>query len=300
MGLKHIFLAMILTLAGGCGEPAEPVQPDPPAPAGPPPEVVSFTYTHSGSMTDSCYEYTAEKTEEGTRLHLEGLFSGGWLVDEITQDPVLEELSKVVETWNLLAWDGFDQVNSMVLDGEGFSLSITLADGRTVSAHGSNAFPDNHSQAAEAFRTIFEPYLNRAPGPEYLAGTWQMAWGIVEGMEYTAEESGMRNTLTIRETGAGLTADLLDERTDIGMVYARLDDLSVTLLEGPLYSGCGNEVWHARLGPEQPKTERGAPVEPEYYVTLIAEDTLLREQYYELDGSPMVSHQYYQRVTEGG
>ena len=52
------------------------------------------------------------------------------------------------------SWDGFSKSDPDVLDGSSFSLEIVLADGKTMHAHGCNAYPKNYRE--------FEKMLNEA------------------------------------------------------------------------------------------------------------------------------------------
>ena len=60
---------------------------------------------------------------------------------------------------------------------------------------------------------------------------------------------------------------------------------------GELYSGCGNDQWFATVYQTSEDPIGHA-------VTLLADDTLLMQHSWEMDGMPMVSHGWYQRVTE--
>ncbi len=56
-------------------------------------------------------------------------------------------LMDVIDTYDLTSWDGFDESNRFVLDGEGFSLNFRLTDGTSVHARGDNAFPEHYFEA---------------------------------------------------------------------------------------------------------------------------------------------------------
>ena len=59
----------------------------------------------------------------------------------------VQMLVEVIEEYNVSSWDGFDETNENVLDGEGFSLEIGFTDGTSVKALGDNAFPDQYADA---------------------------------------------------------------------------------------------------------------------------------------------------------
>ena len=58
------------------------------------------------------------------------------------------------------SWDGFKGRPGMdVLDGEGFSFSLTLRDGTKVSASGENAFPANYRSFRRELRLFADKLL---------------------------------------------------------------------------------------------------------------------------------------------
>ncbi len=64
-------------------------------------------------------------------------------IDEKT----VQTLMEVIEAYNVCSWDGFDETDENVLDGEGFSLEIGFTDGTSVKALGDNAFPEQYADA---------------------------------------------------------------------------------------------------------------------------------------------------------
>lgn len=132
-----------------------------------PMEIILFSFTHTGMSTEQCFLYSAEQTEDGIRLYTEELFAGGLIVDTIVDEPVLEQLGEIAGKYRLDRWDGFDKNNKHVMDGNNFSLSVTLADGKTISAHGSNSFPEGYGDAkqeiCELFEDLIDKYANQEP-----------------------------------------------------------------------------------------------------------------------------------------
>lgn len=137
---------------------------------------------------------------------------------------------------------------------------------------------------------------------EELEGVWLQTGYEIEG-EIGETMPHDFNSLVFKTVGEGEEQTLLasseewyiDGFDDYGSYY----DRSVTLLNEPLYEGCGNEVWSARVGDEVPRSEGGYPLETEYYVTLIDRNTLLQQRYFSYDNGtiPMVSYQTYKRFT---
>lgn len=80
-------------------------------------------------------------------------------VDEGPERPfsadAADELMRAIDAYDVAAWDGFQESDYTVEDGENFRLSIGFTDGTGVSARGDNAFPDNYSDAmAEMWRIL--------------------------------------------------------------------------------------------------------------------------------------------------
>lgn len=137
--------------------------------------------------------------------------------------------------------------------------------------------------------------------PAQLAGTWVMASGMVEGWEWDARDMREYGVLFFDSAwneeiaGPVLLADY-ESRTGWGDMRESFYDRELTLLEEPVYEGCGNEKWSVRIGPESPLDEHGYPKETDYYVTLLDENTLLLQSYYTIDGGPGVSYSYFKRI----
>ena len=150
--VRAIVLALCMALLlTGCAKPAA----EPPAPLEEPISLASFTFMARGMTTADIYSYSAGKTDEGTHLHLE-LNCGYDIIDVTVQEDVLGQLGEIAARYRLDTWDGFDKANKHVSDGEGFTMSMTTADGRDIYAHGSNAFPDNYSDARRAIDELFQ------------------------------------------------------------------------------------------------------------------------------------------------
>lgn len=150
-------LMMLLCSCGAAKTPAAntPSQPTQSEPGGKPLEITSFYFSHTASTTDRCWclQLTLEGSE--THLYAKELFSGGRVVDVMIENHVLEQLGEVLGTYRVDRWDGFDKNDKRVKDGSNFHLSITLADDSTISAHGSNSFPENYSDVLSAIQTLY-------------------------------------------------------------------------------------------------------------------------------------------------
>ena len=86
----------------------------------------------------------------------------GYLVSVSDGEPLaidaasVAALERVVEDYGLERWDGFDESEPNVLDGEGFWLEIGLTDGTHILARGDNAFPEDYFEAMDALQRILD------------------------------------------------------------------------------------------------------------------------------------------------
>ena len=157
----HILLPLMaagLILLCACNSTKDP---SPPEIGGEPLNITSFYFSHSASMMDDCYCFNITRGEEGTHLYAEELFSGGRMVDTIIDGTVLEQLGELSGTYHIDQWDGFDKSSGSVMDGSSFTLEITLADGGTVSAHGSNRFPAYYSEVSSVIRALYTELIEQ-------------------------------------------------------------------------------------------------------------------------------------------
>ena len=104
---------------------------------------------------------------------------------------IADELVRMIDEYDIRDWDGFDESNPEVDDGEFFYFSAVLADGTSIYAHGENAFPATYDPAA----SIMEGMILRADGKtieEDITGTYV----------YEGEGFGGEFTITISEDGS--------------------------------------------------------------------------------------------------
>lgn len=133
--------------------------------------------------------------------------------------------------------------------------------------------------------------------PAELLGVWLVASTEVEGD--LQDVSGIFDTLLFEMDGDGeqktLVASAQSNSRGWENVHFVYQDEEITLLDESLYSGCGNDVWSVRIGEEAHWNENGYPEGEELYVTLLDQNTLLQQHYFEIDGGPGVSYQTYKR-----
>ncbi len=97
-----------------------------------------------------------------------------------------EGLVRIIDQYDVRSWDGFDESDHEVDDGEFFCFFADLTDGTSIRARGQNAFPPTYSPAA----ILMEDLILRAEGKE-----------IDEDLCRKGEGSGGDFLITINEDG---------------------------------------------------------------------------------------------------
>ena len=124
-------------------------------------ELQSFRYDYNqGYMANSNVWYTLELKD--------GVYTAGVKPhnvppeDEksftVTED-FARDLEQILVDHEVGAWNGFDKVDKRVLDGNGFSLYITMTDGTSVDAHGYMRWPKNYTDVKAAVEALFHAHM---------------------------------------------------------------------------------------------------------------------------------------------
>ena len=138
------------------------------APAGtplPPTKLSSLEFRVSGMVIGEDVRLYERMDRDGPVLVLNRRVGHS---DENIREAVLDaaqlaELEALLDKNGVRGWDGFKGRPRMdVLDGEGFSFSLTFRDGTKISASGENAFPGNYSR----FRKELRSFADKVLGPQ--------------------------------------------------------------------------------------------------------------------------------------
>ena len=118
----------------------------------------SFEYYGSGMAINDMFSYEFTKEDEGVRFEYDFYIQNEEAQGEAMLDPsYIDELVRLSDKYDmLLKWDGFDKIAEDVLDGNGFSLYMGFEDGSSMSAHGSNEFPDGYRYFEDDFRALID------------------------------------------------------------------------------------------------------------------------------------------------
>ena len=120
-------------------------------------EITEFTYSVSG-MSDSFTATFAPAGNGGTHVTAEAGY-GSYTMDEVLEEDYMTRLGQLAAQYRMDKWDGFDKADKRVLDGEQFELHITLADGKTIRASGSNAYPKNFHEPMSEVRALIDQLI---------------------------------------------------------------------------------------------------------------------------------------------
>lgn len=135
--------------------------------------------------------------------------------------------------------------------------------------------------------------------PAELEGVWLLESGEVEGDVWEAQPGQLESMVfesVLIDGSLQLIAGAEKKNYWEDSLQSDYEMASTTILDEPIYSGCGNEIWSVRVGEESEVNEEGYPLETETYVTLLDENTMLRKLYYIFDGGPGVSYQTFRRI----
>ena len=122
--------------------------------------VVGFYYHYDGTIGGDSFTYQVQKKDDKIMLTYESMEHSDW--GEMTKEldeAFLSRLTELYKNCRVAAWEGYRKTNTMVSDGDGFSLSLYFADGKSMSASGMNAHPEGYRDFRDAMNEIFDPVI---------------------------------------------------------------------------------------------------------------------------------------------
>lgn len=120
-------------------------------------KVLNFYFSHNGMSSYDCYNYTVKQVGNIPHVTVDCVGAKEPLRRNADQR-LTEDLTKLLKECQVISWNGFNKVANGVLDGSGFSLTMELADGRKITAHGSNSFPKGYQRFKQKLDEMFLPY----------------------------------------------------------------------------------------------------------------------------------------------
>lgn len=146
------FLSAVLMLMQGCHKPA----PNPPAM--PDAALTFFSFSESSSYFKRVQGYEYRLKEGNSAAHF--LMANEEAAYPVPVDQAwVDTLTGFIRQYDMMAWDGFQGSDSMLLDGTQFRLNFAFADGTSVHASGYGRFPKGYSEASSAIEAHFMQLL---------------------------------------------------------------------------------------------------------------------------------------------
>ena len=140
----------------------EAIEPSVSTKALPPTNLVSLSFRVSGMVIGEDIRLYERMDKGGPVLVLSRTvgYSPDGRKEAVLDAAQLAELEALLDKNGVRSWDGFKGRPRMdVLDGEGFSLSVTFRDGRSISASGENKFPAGYRDFRSSLRTFADAVL---------------------------------------------------------------------------------------------------------------------------------------------
>ncbi len=289
---------------------AESVQSDESATSGIESEQSDESATSDESQSDESdmpEDYKQRVNDGWTAPEQSDLLGTAWGWEEITEDWFL--LSNLIsfneQTADVIWHDGIDEEAHTY---GGASYEITLENGKAImeidfaemagklsyylliSPDGDAIYTlelvsdeNSDSQPASA-----ELNKKNTANPMDMVGKWDRIKTMVEGDEEETEP----NTCIVEITGDSkdnLKISYTEKREYSSITYSD-KDLIFSLGALPVYTDCGNDVWYTDV-------DYVGDHDTTYAVTLLADGTLLLQNYFTIDGAPMVSYEWFKRIS---
>ena len=124
-------------------------------------KVSYFCFYTSGSSTYDFNSYKVLQDEETGEMMLlcELHYNESYSIP--ADEAFLSQIEALVAEHDLWTWNGFKKTNSLIQDGDSFSLYVTFADGNSIEASGNNSYPQGYGGVYEAIEELFCGYLSQ-------------------------------------------------------------------------------------------------------------------------------------------
>lgn len=147
-----------------------------------------------------------------------------------------------------------------------------------------DASTDSVEPGYECLYRYLEPRSMDVPDPVEMVGTWKRFQWETDG--YREDDTSGTHTIVITgETQTDLTISFTNKESQ----NFNYKNKPLDVMQGVLYPDCGNNLWLA-------KVDHVGPWDTTCTVTLLEDGTLLLQSYWEMDGSPMVSYEWFRLV----
>ena len=122
-------------------------------------DIQEISFQESGSMIPLVSYTTMTRENEGIRVQLELQYQ--YEYEKMMDASLMDQVQKILETYDVGKWNGFRGNDSMVLDGSSFSFHVTFTDGTSISASGNNAFPKNQRKVFSELNSLIDPVVEQ-------------------------------------------------------------------------------------------------------------------------------------------
>lgn len=117
---------------------------------------ISYHYT-TGTMMNADVRYEVECEGEKCLAKIKpNLVPDEEAMKYTVDKSVMDEIKDVLIKYHVERWDGFQKSDPNVLDGNSFSLYVSMADGNSISASGYMEWPNNYSEVSRELDKIFK------------------------------------------------------------------------------------------------------------------------------------------------
>ena len=121
-----------------------------------------FYFSYDGTIGGNNYHYRVENKDGVCVFEYETMEHPDYGKMTMTVDgSVLDELNDLYLKYRIAEWEGYSKYNTMVCDGDGFSLSLKFNDKKYMSASGTNAYPERYGQFCGDVDGILDPLRDR-------------------------------------------------------------------------------------------------------------------------------------------
>ena len=116
---------------------------------------IMFSYSNGGDIANSQEIYEINKKDDKYIATIKEKFKTEDEKVEVEVDiNTIYSILRIIDTYNISTWNGFNEHDSMVLDGDSFYFRLYVGDDK-VTASGYMSWPDNYGKVKEEFTNLF-------------------------------------------------------------------------------------------------------------------------------------------------
>lgn len=163
-------------------------------------ELVDFNFCLNGTAYKSGYQYAAHLKNDELFVHMYYSSPQGFVEIKRAvngEKTFMKNLDAVLKEQKAYKWNGFHKSARHVLDGDGFGLRAKYLNGKeieTISASGSNSFPDGYGQVSKAIGKYFKDNAENLPTVKNQYTYAEVKPEIMAALKYMAEQGIIKNT----------------------------------------------------------------------------------------------------------